>query len=146
LAQTILSMPGAIRLATGHVSRMNDSATALRNIEDVAKGLQAQRSHYGTAPGGTTSLSRSMLLAIVSVGQSDKVAVSEIAGGSHAVHSTHYAGRAVDFSSFDGQQVGPRSNFNGLVTLCRKFGASAIYDPANDPKVHRNHVHCEWAS
>src|SRR5689334_21754187 len=94
-----------ITLATSHVSGVRDNATARDNIVDTAHGRRAHRSSYGTAPGGTVSLSTPMLRGMLALRKSFTFRVSEIAGGSHTAGSLHYQGRAFDVDLLDGQAV-----------------------------------------
>ena len=130
-----------ITLATVHVSSGSDGATAKRNIVDVANGREAK-----TSQGSSTPLDLRMLRAVREMGQRGTLTVSEFAGGNHASGSDHYRGRGVDITWVNGRHVGYGSGYDMAVTMCRKYGASEIFSPANDPwGGHHNHVHCGWS-
>lgn len=135
-----------ITLADVHESGVADAATALQNVRDVAAGRPARRSAYQNAPGGTTRLNLGLLRAIRAMGARLTITVSEIAGGSHAVDSGHYAGRAVDVTVVDGRSVAAGASYGAVVSICRANGATTIFDPGYDPYGgHGNHVHCGWS-
>jgi hypothetical protein len=134
-----------ITLETTHDSGIRDLATARQNSIDVSYGRPARRSSYQNAPGGYTRIDLRVLKAIRRMGQLGSITVSEIAGGSHAVGSRHYAGRAFDVSWVNGQHVAPGSSYSMAISVCRSLGAAHIWYPAYDPVGgHSNHVHCEW--
>jgi hypothetical protein len=87
-----------------------------------------------------------VLRALRGMGIRGSVTVSEIAGGSHAPGSAHYAGEALDIRYVNGVHVAPGSSYGLAVDTCRAYGAHHIYYPAYDPVGgHQNHVHCDWA-
>ena len=131
---------------TTHDSGVSDHATARWNIVDLAAGRLARRSAYQNAPGGSTRVNLHLLAALRAMGARMSVTVSEIAGGSHAPQSAHYDGNALDINVVNGQHVSPGSNYNAAVSICRSYGATAVYSPGYDPYGgHGNHVHCEWS-
>jgi hypothetical protein len=134
-----------IALDPSHVSGRVDLATARLNIADVAAGRLAKRSSYENAPGGYTSVDSRLLRALRRMGERGRVAVSEIAGGSHSRGSTHYSGRGLDIRSVNGVPVSRGSSYGMAVEACRAFGAVRIFHPAYDPfGGHQGHVHCDW--
>ncbi len=124
LAKKILSNPNIV-LAKSHPGGKTDGiyctgkidhATAYCNIIELANGQKAARSSYydpsqhQSGPGGSTTVQPLVLQLILAAAASGhKVSVLEIAGGVHSTHTTHYTGHAVDFSSFNGQQVTGRN-------------------------------------
>lgn len=141
-----IAADGSIVLETTHESGVRDSATARQNILDLAAGRAARRSAYQNAPGGSTSVDIRLLRALRLMGVRGGVTVSEIAGGSHARGSTHYAGRGLDISWVNGRHVGPGTAYGLAIDACRANGAARIFHPGYDPYGgHSNHVHCEWA-
>jgi hypothetical protein len=134
-----------ITLASVHVDGIRDLAHARQNGVDVAGGRLAHRSSYGNAPGGYTAIDMRVLRAIRMMGATGSITVSEIAGGSHAINSKHFYGRAVDISWVNGRHVAPGSGYGLVLEACRAHGASAIFHPSYDPVGgHSNHVHCQW--
>ncbi len=76
-----------------------DDANARQNIIDTAEGMKALCSSYGNAPGDPVYLSADLLRAILDIeDRFGEVTVSSIAGGSHAVDSSHYDGIAADIT------------------------------------------------
>jgi (2Fe-2S) ferredoxin len=145
IAQAILRDHG-ITEATVHSSGVSDRATARWNIVDLAAGRQARRSSYQNAPGGSTRVDVRLLAALRSMGGRMSLSVSEISGGSHAPHSAHYDGEALDINVINGRHVGGGASYSAVVSTCRAFGATAVYSPSYDPYGgHNNHVHCEWS-
>jgi hypothetical protein len=141
-ATRILNHPRII-LATAHVSGVNDNATARQNILDTSNGLQASRSNYGNAQGGSVQLDTRLLEGILRLADQYSFAISEIAGGSHSRTSRHYAGIAVDVNVINGQRVNARhSDARGFMQACRNLGATELLGPG-DPN-HDTHIHCAW--
>ena len=136
LARDILGMP-SIALATVHVSGVKDAAHARQNVTDVANGLGAARSSYGTAPGGRVAIDPRVLSTIKDIGSRHRIRVSEIAGGSHSSGSKHYSGRALDIDMYDGSPVKSSTN-QWIVGRCRAFGST--YSLLENG----NHFHCQW--
>jgi hypothetical protein len=135
----------SIVLETTHESGVRDNATARQNLLDLAAGRPARRSAYQNAPGGSTGVDIRLLKALRAMGVRGGVTVSEIAGGSHAVGSAHYAGRGLDISWVNGRHVAPGSAYGLAIDACRANGAARIFHPGYDPYGgHANHVHCEW--
>ncbi|MET0222191.1 MAG: chitosanase, partial [Tardiphaga sp.] len=129
LASLILSDP-KIKLATGHVSGVVDQANARQNIIDVAAGLKAARSHYGTAPGGNVALDARLLRAIVSLAQQYSFSISELAGGSHNANSRHYAGIAVDFNTLNGRSIrAGHPDLAAFMASCNALGVTELLGP-----------------
>ncbi|MEO8954175.1 MAG: hypothetical protein ABI396_06745 [Ktedonobacteraceae bacterium] len=124
LAKKILSNPNIV-LAKSHPGGKTDGvyctgkidhATAYCNIVELANGQKAARSSYNdpshgqSGPGGSTTVQPLLLQIILAAAASGhKVGVNEIAGGVHPAHVAHYSGHAVDFSTFNGQQVTGRN-------------------------------------
>src|SRR5579884_814376 len=120
LAKKILSNPNIV-LAKNHLGGKTDHiyctgtidhATAYCNIVELANGQKAARSSYydpsvgQSGPGGSTTVQPLILQIILAAANSGhKVGVQEIAGGVHGTHVAHYTGHAVDFSTFNGQQL-----------------------------------------
>ena len=145
LARQILANP-RITLAQEHVAGVRDLAHPRQNVVDVAAGRPAHRSAYQNAPGGRTRIDIRVLRTIRDLGRTGSITVSEIAGGSHARRSSHFAGRGLDISWVNGRHVAPGSGYGRVVSACRAHGASAVYHPAYDPfGGHQGHVHCQWS-
>jgi hypothetical protein len=144
IAHAILRNP-RITLATVHESGVQDNATALQNVKDVAAGRLAHRSSYQNAPGGSARIGLGLLRAIRTMGAHLHVTISEIAGGSHALNSGHYGGRAVDITVVNGRSIASGASYGAVVSACRANGATTVFDPGYDPYGgHSNHVHCGW--
>jgi len=141
LAALIKNNP-RIHLATGHVSGRSDNANAQQNIDDVAAGNNASRSHYETAPGGTTSLDRDSLTTLNDYGKDHDLDVSEIAGGSHSATSRHYSGLGWDVTSIDGTPVSASNPGTGLMNAAREGGATEVLGPGSAG--HSGHIHAAW--
>ncbi|MBX7211256.1 MAG: chitosanase [Verrucomicrobiaceae bacterium] len=142
LANAILSNPN-ITLATVHASGVSDQANARQNMTDTAAGLHAQRSSYGTAPGGTVPLDERLLHGLIALAGQYRFSVSEIAGGSHSANSRHYAGVAADFNVINGHGVSASNpDVPAFKNLCRTLGATEVLGPG-DPG-HGTHVHAAW--
>lgn len=142
LAERILASP-SITLATGHISGVTDLANARQNIEDTAAGLDARRSSYGTAPGGTVVLDRRLLAALLDLAATYTFSVVELCGGSHNANSRHYAGVAVDVGKINGRTVGAgHPDVRAFMQRCRALGATEVLGPGNAH--HDHHVHAAW--
>jgi len=136
-----------ITLATAHESGVSDNATAKADMLALAAGHWAPRSAYQNAPGGSTPVDLRLLRALRGLGTKARVEVSEIAGGSHAVGSSHYRGEAMDITVVNGVSISAGGNYSLVASVCRSYGASVVYDPAYDPYGgHGNHVHCQWGA
>jgi hypothetical protein len=136
-----------ITLATAHASGVRDNATADDDMLALAAGHWAPRSAYQNAPGGSTPVDIHLLRALRALGSQASVVVSEVAGGSHAVGSSHYRGEAMDISVVNGVSIAAGGNYSLVASVCRSYGATAVYDPAYDPYGgHNNHVHCQWGA
>jgi zinc D-Ala-D-Ala carboxypeptidase len=132
-----------ITLATGHVSKKIDNANARQNIVDSSKGINASRSSYNTAPGGTVKLDIRMLVSILKLAETFRFAISELAGGEHAPGSRHYKGVSVDVNIINGRHVGKtHPDVANFMQQCRDLGATEVKGPG-DPG-HPTHVHCAW--
>ncbi|MGW4528010.1 hypothetical protein [Amycolatopsis sp. NPDC004378] len=126
-----------------HESGVADSATANDNINQAASGLPAQRSNYGTAPGGSVCLSESMLTGMYYVGSAYRLTINEIAGGSHTAGSRHYDGVAFDIAAINGTYVDASNPYyQQVMQSCRNNGASLVLGPGDAG--HDTHLHCEW--
>jgi hypothetical protein len=135
----------SIVLEAVHSGGPTDRATPLEEMRSIAAGQAARRSSFGTAPGGSTRVDLRLLKALRRMGQLGSVRVSEIAGGSHAGHSQHYLGKAIDINYVNGRHVGSGSSYSMAVSACRAFGAARVFNPGYDPYGgHGNHVHCDW--
>lgn len=143
-AATQLLRFNTVDFATVHVSGVNDRATASWNIRDTANGYAATRSAYGTAPGGAVWLSGTMLRALLKLARDGwRFRVSEIAGGSHSVGSTHYAGISVDIDRIGTVPISAsHPSYRRFLQACRTYGANEIYQPG-DPG-HDTHIHVGW--
>ena len=136
----------SIVLEDVHSGGPTDSATPLREIREIAAGYAARRSSYGTAPGGSTRVDLRLLKALRRLGQLGSVRVSEIAGGSHAGHSQHYVGKAIDISWVNGRHVARGAAYSWVTSTCRAYGAARVFHPGYDPYGgHGNHIHCDWS-
>ena len=146
LAATVLRNT-RITLATAHASGVSDNATAKDDVLALAARHWAPRSAYQNAPGGSTPVDIRLMRALRALGSAARVEVSEIAGGSHAVGSSHYRGEAIDVTVVNGVSIAGGGNYSLVASVCRSYGASVVYDPAYDPYGgHGNHVHCQWGS
>jgi hypothetical protein len=124
LAKSILSNPKIV-LAKSHPNGKTDMvyctgkvdhATAYCNIIELANGQKAARSSYydpsqgQSGPGGSTTVQSLVLqIILVAAASGQQVGVLEIAGGVHSAHPAHYTGHAVDFSTFNSQQLTGRN-------------------------------------
>lgn len=123
LAKEILAHPNLL-LATIHPSGVVDDAFAYNNIYDTSLGEAAQRSHYGNAPGGSVYLSTKMLKTILLLAEKYNFKITEIAGASHSVNSTHYEGIAFDIGYLNGQYAPYSASARAFVTDAKAFGAT----------------------
>lgn len=134
-----------VALASSHESGIADNATAKADLQALAAGHWAPRSSYQNAPGGSTAVDIRLLRALRALGGKARVTVSEVAGGSHAVGSSHYRGEAMDVTVVNGVSIAAGGNYSLVASVCRSYGATAVYDPGYDPYGgHSNHVHCQW--
>jgi len=132
-----------ITLATGHVSGTADNANARQNIDDTSRGIDASRSSYGNAPGGTVKLDIQLLTSILKLAETFSFSISELAGGSHSAGSRHYDGVTVDVNVINGQHVGAgHPDLANFKQACRDLGATEVLGPGNPG--HATHVHCAW--
>jgi len=130
LAKSILTTAN-IQLQSVHASGVSDSANARQNVIDTSNGLAAKRSSYGGAPGGTIALNSRMLQALLTIGQKQRIRVSEISGGAHSGPSSqHYRGTAIDIDS-------SAVSFASIVSQCKSLGAGYA-------AVESTHAHCDW--
>ncbi|MEU1789067.1 hypothetical protein ABZ553_25010 [Streptomyces sparsogenes] len=147
IAKSILNHRG-ISLATTHDSGVRDKANAKQNITDTAAGRKARRSHYGTAPGGSVTLNKGMLNAMLKLNTVKRFTfrVTEVAGGSHSRGSKHYAGRAFDVGTVNGSRVSTGgtgyTKARKFMKACRSYGAVLVLGPGDAG--HSTHVHCQW--
>jgi hypothetical protein len=127
-------------------SGVADRATAIDNFYAATSGVPAQRSAYGTAPGGSVCLQSSMMKGLYYVAASYRVVVTEIAGASHSSGSAHYDGMAFDVGTVNGTPVSSLggATIDAVSQVCRSTGAVAVYNPLNDPAGHADHIHCDW--
>jgi hypothetical protein len=132
-----------ITLATAHVSRVNDNATARQNIEDTSNGRAASRSSYENAPSGSVKLDIRLLTGILKLAETYRFSISELAGGSHSRTSRHYDGGTVDVNVINGQHVSrTHPDVANFKRDCRSLGATEVLGPG-DPD-HATHIHCAW--
>ncbi|MEU0805573.1 hypothetical protein [Streptomyces sp. NPDC005970] len=147
IAKSILNHRG-ISLATTHDSGVRDKANAKQNIVDTAAGRKAKRSNYGTAPGRSVTLNKTMLSAMLKLNTAKRFTfkVTEVAGGSHSRGSKHYAGRAFDVGTVNGKRVSTSgagyNNAKKFMRACRSYGAVLVLGPGDAG--HSTHVHCQW--
>lgn len=142
LASEVRDNPN-INFADYHSSGHIDNATALQNINDAANGLVVERSSYGNAPGGTTSLRDSLLSGMLALAENYTYFVQELAGGSHVPNSRHYVGVALDVGVIDGSPVNvDNQDFPGFMQTCRDLGATEVLGPGD--RDHDTHIHSAW--
>lgn len=143
LAQDILQHK-RISLANFHVSGRRDTATALDNIRQTARGGKARRSYYGNAPGGYTRLDNRMLAGLKKLAdQGYRMRLTEVAGGSHSRKSRHYAGLAFDVDYINGIKVGyGNPYYRKFMKRCRRLGATEVLGPGD--RGHNTHIHVAW--
>jgi chitosanase len=142
LADRILNHPN-IKLATSHVSGVNDSATARQNIIDTAAGQPARRSSYGNAPGGTVRLDADMLRGLLALADTYSFHVSELCGASHSTGSRHYRGVTADFNFINGQHISAsHPDQAAFRSRCQALGATQVLGPGNTG--HSTHIHAAW--
>ena len=140
----------SVNPATGHVDLRGagDGADAKSNLVDTKNGFDASRSDYGNAPGETIALSQSLLDGIETLSQNFTFSISEIAGGSHSVGSTHYDGISMDVNYVNGNHVDIINMTEAEIKAFREAaynaGATKVLDPLNEPKYHYNHFHIQW--
>ncbi|HEX6291579.1 MAG TPA: hypothetical protein VFZ66_20515 [Herpetosiphonaceae bacterium] len=122
----------------------DDGATPADNIRDAAAGRAANRSNYGTAPGGTVTLKHALLFGMQKLKEryNHTYRVTSIAGGSHSSTSLHYAGRAFDVDRVNGQEVSYTYPHNTFQQHCRELGADEVLGPGDAG--HSTHIHCAW--
>ena len=89
------------------------------------------------------ALNRQMLQGMMSLAQQFSFNVSETAGGSHSVHSRHYAGVAFDATHVNGERVmAGKTQWRQFLQVARNLGATELLGPG-DPG-HSTHVHAAW--
>jgi hypothetical protein len=122
----------------------DDGATPADNIRDAAAGREANRSNYGTAPGGTVSLKHDLLYGMQKLKEryDHTYRVTSIAGGSHSSGSRHYAGVAFDVDRVNGQEVSYTYPHRTFQQHCRDLGATEVLGPGDTG--HSTHIHCAW--
>ena len=123
LANRILNNPN-ITLTSFHPSGVSDKAFAYNNIYDASQGREAQRSRYGTAPGGSVYLSARMLETILLLADKYTFTITEIAGASHSSGSTHYKGIAFDVGTINGKYATRSATARAFVADAAKLGAT----------------------
>lgn len=142
LASRILASPN-IKLATTHPSGRVDRANARQNVVDTAAGLEANRSSYGGAPGGSVLLDRDMLAGMLALAETYRIHVTEICGGLHGERSRHYAGLGFDVNFINGDHVG--ASHPKQVEFRRRaaaLGATEVLGPGDSG--HSTHIHVAW--
>ncbi|HEY0602728.1 MAG TPA: hypothetical protein VGD58_07445 [Herpetosiphonaceae bacterium] len=122
----------------------DDGATPADNIRDAAAGRAANRSNYGTAPGGTVTLKHDLLYGMQKLKEryDHTYRVTAIAGGSHSSTSRHYAGVAFDVDRVNGQVVSFTYPHGPFQQHCRDLGATEVLGPGDAG--HDTHIHCAW--
>lgn len=122
----------------------DDGATPADNIRDAAAGRAANRSNYGTAPGGTTALKHSLLEGMQKLKEryNHTYRVTSIAGGSHSSTSRHYVGVAFDVDRVNGNVVSYSYPHTAFQNDCRALGATEVLGPGDAG--HDTHIHCAW--
>ena len=142
MAEQILNHPN-IKLATEHVSGVDDNATALQNIIDTTAGRPAHRSSYGNAPGGTVQLDPRILHGLLALAETYSFDVSEFCGGSHSPNSRHYRGVTADVNIINGQHVSRRHPDQAAFRArCTSLGATQVLGPGSSG--HSHHIHAAW--
>lgn len=133
-----------VTYAREHESGIPDQATAYHNIHDTAAGQPANRSTYGTAPGGSVRLSGRSLRALLALARDGyRFHVSEFAGGSHSASSRHYRGTAVDIARLGTLPVSSGNPaVRGFMQACRNYGAVELLGPGDAG--HATHIHAAW--
>jgi zinc D-Ala-D-Ala carboxypeptidase len=117
-----------------------DHVTARQNIVDTARGLKAQRSSYGHAPGGSVYLDVRMLKGMLALASHYNFRVTQIAGGSHSPNSRHYAGIPFDVDVIDNRPVTSSNPYiHAFMAEARRLGATEVFGPG-DPG-HATHIH-----
>ncbi|MGO7837224.1 chitosanase [Rhizobium johnstonii] len=142
LAARILNHPN-ITLANAHVSGENDQATAHQNIVDTGAGLEAHRSSYGTAPGGTVRLDPRMLQGLLDLADEYAFSVSELCGGEHSPGSRHYRGVTADVNVINDRHVSASHPQQAAFRRkCSSLGATQVFGPGD--RGHSTHIHAAW--
>jgi hypothetical protein len=148
LASNLLINPN-LTAADIHFSKVVDKASAVQNLMDAAKGLLVHTSKYGNAPGLMVAISPKLLIGIQTLSQKYKITISEIAGGSHEMDSTHYDGNTADLTWVNGNHVDKTNMTEAQIQTFRdaafEAGAKEVFDPYHDPYGgHSNHFHIQW--
>lgn len=98
------------------------------------------------------SLSPALLAGIETLAQFLPFSISEIAGGSHGVNSSHYYGNSMDINILNNRHVDTDhwslEDINTFREAAIAAGATTIYDPYHEPPggkhYHSNHIHIQW--
>ena len=148
IASDLLNNPN-VTAADIHFSKVEDKASAEQNLMDASKGLFVHTSKYGNAPGLMVALSPKLLTGIQTLSQKYKIIISEIAGGSHEMDSTHYDGNTADLTWINGNHVDKTNMTEAQIQTFRDAafaaGAKEVFDPYHDPYGgHSNHFHIQW--
>lgn len=127
-----------------HVSGVRDQASAYHNLLHASQGQRAKRSYYGRAPGGSTVLDVRMLRALYTLRREGySFRITELAGGSHARNSRHYAGTAFDIDKLNGRKISSSHPlYRRFIQRCKELGATQVYGPGSPG--HRSHLHVAW--
>jgi hypothetical protein len=146
----VLSSSG-ITLNNFHPSGVRDNADPKKQVEAAAQGHEAERSSYGTAPGGSTCLSTRLADFLLKLGQQyGGVTVNSIAGADHSRGSSHYRGTTIDVGALKGRRLDDAEMAQLVVNTCvLDMGGRAISNPGGR-KIqntvnyggHRTWVHC----
>ena len=146
----VLSSSG-ITLNNFHPSGVRDNADPKKQVEAAAQGHEAERSSYGTAPGGSTCLSTRVADFLLKLGQQyGGVTVNSIAGADHSRGSSHYRGTTIDVGALKGRRLDDAEMAQLVVNTCvLDMGGRAISNPGGR-KIqntvnyggHRTWVHC----
>lgn len=143
LAEKILNHPN-ITLAKTHSRSKPDNATPYQNIKDTMMGELAALSPGAGKTVKRVQLDARLLRALLTLAESYRYSISEIAGGVHSKKSLHYVGTAVDINIINGKHVSKHHReVIAFMRTARDLGAIEILGPLNDEK-HATHVHLAW--
>jgi len=140
-----------ITLNSFHPSGVVDNADPLSEVQAAAKGREAKRSSYGTAPGGTVCLLPRMGEFLLKLGSKyGGVVVNSIAGADHSYGSSHYKGTTIDVGQLKNRVLDDVEMAKLVVKTCvLEMGGSAISNPGGNRIQHtanwgghQTWVHC----
>lgn len=160
LAGVLKTTPGVFVSSAGDcrtdISGTPTDVSPLLSLDQSANGEPVTHCQAG-CPGtglcnGQTTLSESMLRALIDTAAIYPFTITSFTGGDHSGGSSHYAGRAVDLKP-DGSI--PKSDWPKVQQFLRNNGAKRpicdIWDatvnknisiPCNDPRA--DHIHADW--